>query len=628
MNVTRFRFLGLALASALWSLPACTPDLQEAIRGAATDIAGRHGPGTTPPPVEQEIPEDPSHPLFVPPSIDPELAEHTKLFVPPKIYTIGDNVYSAVGYGLANIIMVTGADGVIIVDTGVSIEQAQAAWADLAPIANGRPVKGVIYTHHHADHVGGASFFVSLEDARNKVIPVVAQESLIAEYAQENVIIGEIMGVRAYSMYNTLLPPSQVQGMNSGIGPLLRPGTVGFVPPNTTFSNQLDLTIAGVQLHIIYVPSEAESELAIYLPTNNILLSAEVIQDDSFPNLYSLRGAKFRNPRDWYQSIDKLRAFKAGNMVLQHGPPVYGAAKVAEVLEQYRDGIQFVHDQSLRLMNKGFTAGELVEAIHLPPHLANIKPWLQPFYGSVEHSVPQIYNGYLGWFQGDPVALKPTPNIEKSRRLIGLMGGPSNVLGAARQAYDTKDYQWAAELATYLIDVNRLNQEARKIKAAAFKQLGYAQINANWRGLYLTASDVLDRTLVLPIALLRAGVTPFDGSALPLDWQLLAITSRLRAELTLQVTMRAGFRFTDTGEQATGVLRRGILEIDDGLTGGTNFTIQGPSANLGQVLDGTTPLFLALLTRQVTVTGSLIDAFRFFAYFELGPGLPPNPFVR
>jgi alkyl sulfatase BDS1-like metallo-beta-lactamase superfamily hydrolase len=255
---------------------------------------------------------------------------------------------------------------------------------------------------------------------------------------------------------------------------------VTFIAPTRTFSSTLDLAIGGVELKLVHVPSEAADEIAVFLPENSVLLSSEVIPAQCFPVLHPLRGEAYRDPVQWYRSIDALNA---ASMVPAHGLPVIGAERVEEVLRCYRDAIQFVHDQTVRQMNKGLTPDELAAVVKLPPHLASYTPWMQEFFGTVSQAVRAVYQGYLGWFEGDPVALAPLARAERARRDVELMGGRGRVIEVAENALSDDDPQWAAELATLLIRIDRDDAAARRIKAASFRKQGYAQINAIWRNL-------------------------------------------------------------------------------------------------------------------------------------------------
>lgn len=548
--------------------------------------------------------------LHVTPSIDPELRDHTRLF-DKKIYPIGGNVFCAVGYGMANIILIEGTNGTIIVDTGIDVEQAREVAADFSKITT-KPLAAIVYTHHHADHVQGTTAFVGWDK-----VPILAHASLVREYLQETLVAGEIMRHRAAAMYNSLLGGVENAGMNSGIGPLLKMRTVAFQPPTRTFQDRLDLTIAGVELNLIYVPSEANSEIAVYLPQTRVLLSAEVIQDHTYPNIYTLRGAVYRDPMTWVHSIDRLRALSADHMVLQHGPPVSGKAQVERVLLNYRDAIQFTRDQTVRYMNQGLAPDEIADIVQLPPHLANFSPWLREFYGTVRHSIPNIYQGNIGWFEGDPVTLQPTPRVEFARRLIARMGGRDKVLSDARHSYSVGDSQFAAELTTYLIRVKQDDQEARLLKAACFRKLGYATKNANWRGLYLTLAHALDGSLdwrlVSQSNRSRSGSAAL-AAALPAAVQLETLPPRLKAEKVADIEEAYGLEFTDTQEKFTVTIRRGIAEIQTGLPASPYAVLSGPKPALGQLLSGAANVDALLASGQIKSPEGA--AKRFMSYFE------------
>jgi alkyl sulfatase BDS1-like metallo-beta-lactamase superfamily hydrolase len=572
-----------------------------------------------------------NHEHHVPASINPELKEHTKIFE-RKIHKVGENVYCAVGYNLANIIMVEGKDGIVIVDTGMEQKQGQEVLADFHKITS-KPITGIIYTHHHSDHVQGTGAFVSQQDAASGTVPIISHETLMPEYIHESGFIGPIMSARAISMYNSVLDGDDMKDMNAGIGPSFGPGKNVFIPPTQTFHDKLNITLAGIRMEMHYVPSEAHSEICIYLPDFKTLLSAEVIQDHCYPNIYTVRGAVYRNPTDWYHSIDAMRGFaaEAEHMVLQHGTPISGKDYIQQVLMYYRDAIQFTHDQTLRFSNKGYSKDEVAKLVKLPPHLENFSPWLRPFYGSVKHSVPQIVCGSIGWFDGDPCYLDPTPRIEYAKRLVTLMGGRDKVLEEADRAFIGGDPQFSAELTSYLIRIDQNDMEARKLKAAAYRVLGYAAINATWRGFYLTGARILEGSLDLdPIYSLLGDflISPDVLSLFPALNQVENMPVRLKAEETLDLTEAVGFRYTDTDEQYTLEIRRGVAEVRSGLPGNAVATVKGTRASMGPLLSGVTPIAEALKSSEIQIDGSKEALVQFLGHFEMLYQKFPNYFLR
>jgi alkyl sulfatase BDS1-like metallo-beta-lactamase superfamily hydrolase len=571
---------------------------------------------------------DPSIPAEyrMPPSIDPELAEHTRLY-DRKIHDVGQGVHVAVGYGLANIILVEGTDGVVIVDTGETLEQAEAVRAEFLEITD-KPVRAVILTHHHADHVLGTSAFVTPDDAASGKVPIIAHESLVKHYVDETGIIAEVQAVRSAHMYGSTLGPADRKDGNNGIGPYLGRGPGGFLPPNKTFTDALDLTIAGVRMQMRWVPSEAESEIAIYLPEKKVLLSAEVVQDHTFPNVYTIRGARYRDPIKWVRSLDLLREWHAETMVLQHGPPVHGAAEVEHVLTVYRDEIQFVHDQTIRYMNKGLTGEEIANVVKLPPHLDAEHPWGRQYYGTVKHSVRNVYGGYLGWFQGDPVDLDPTPRPEYARRVVALMGGRDKVLEAGKRAWAARDDHFAAELATLLVRIDSKDMDARHLKAAAFRRLGYAEVNANWRNYYLVSAMELDDQV--PEKIYTYEASKMLGTAmkgLPAESQIDALPSRLRAEDALDDDLVGGIRYEGIAAPFRLHLRRGVLEVSRKAVTDAAFVLAVTRESMGAFLGGA-PFESAFDRSPGKLEGDAGKAAQLFSRFETPFQRKPEVVVR
>jgi len=561
----------------------------------------------------------------VAPSIHPELEEHSKLYE-KQLLKVGKRVHVAIGYGLANITFIEGDEGLIVVDTGETIAQAEEVLADLRDVTD-KPIVAILLTHHHADHVLGTSAFVSVEDAQSGKVPIIAHESLVRHYVNETGVLAELQAVRAMHMYGSSLGPADREGGNAGIGPYLGRGESGFIAPTKTFAESLDETIAGVRLSMRWVPSEAESEIAIYLPDENVLLSAEVIQDHTFPNIYTIRGAAYRDPVQWVRSIDILRAWQADTMVLQHGPPVLDRKEVARVLQLYRDQIQYVHDQTIRRMNQGMTPQEIAETVTLPPHLDQEKPWGRQFYGTVRHSVRNVYGGYVGWFQGDPVDLNPTPRDEQAKHYVALMGGHDRVLAEAKRAFHNEEHQRAAELATLLLRIDIDDEEPRHLKAAAFRKLGYAQINASWRNYYLVSAMELDSQI--PSAIYLSEARKMLGPALrklPPASQVMALATRLRAEETFDKELIAGIRYTDVEARFRLHIRRGVLEVSPLRPSAAAFMLVVTRESMGDLLSGTDPS--DLLGTAILVEGDMEAAKQFLSYFERAFQVKPEVVVR
>ena len=489
------------------------------------------------------------------PSVHPDLARHQES-MKPNVFTLNGNIHTAFGYAIVNCTLIEGHDACILVDTLTSVDTAEIVAAEFKKITD-KPIKTIIYTHFHADHVSGTSAFVSEEELETGV-EVIGQEELVDHVMRDVGLIAPIMGRRAMYQFGMRLPIGQNGTVGAGLGPPQRPGKRSFVLPNKTFEKIHKGTTGGVNFEIHLIPSETEDQCAVWLPDYKVLLSADAVYE-SFPNVYALRGTRFRNPMVWAKGIDRLREFEAETLIPHHGRPVEGAGKIDELLTDYRDAIQYVHDQTLRYMNKGFTPDEIKEVVTMPERLQD-HPGVGEYYGSYKHTIPAIFDGYLGWYQGDPVTLNPTPWLEKANRYVALMGGRDKILSAAKEALNDGDAQWAAEILTWLVRVNPSDQEPRAMKAEALRRWAYQQKNAIWRNWGLTSAMELDGELDTAGGGMVLG-TPEQVKGFPLANIMEVMTVRLKSEDAWNDHVRVAFETSDTKEQCALEIRRGVCQF-------------------------------------------------------------------
>jgi alkyl sulfatase BDS1-like metallo-beta-lactamase superfamily hydrolase len=487
----------------------------------------------------------------IPVGANKALAEHSKIFK-KGVEKVGGNIFAAIGYGIANSIMIEGDDGVIIVDTMTTMEEAAEVLAEFRKITP-KPVKAIIYTHSHPDHVFGAEAFVAAA-GRPEIYAHETTENHVRRLFTE---IGPIIGSRSLRMYGNFLAPGQV--LNVGIGPLvgMKPDSkLGFVRPTRTFSETLEVEAAGIPFKLIFAPGETDDQIVVWLPKQKALIPA----DDfywAFPNLYTIRGTAFRNLKQWYQSLDKMRDLNPEYLVPCHTRPIVGAKKIQEILTHYRDAIQYVHDQSIRGINAGLTPDELAEQIKLPPHLAEA-PYLQPFYGNVSWSVRSMFTGNLGWFDGDAATLQPLTRREQARLVARLAGGEKELVRHAKELLEKKEFQAALELTGHLIQLNPGHAEAKDIRIKALSALGEREENPNARHYYLTeALEIRDGF----VSLSKAKPSPGALQDIPLRsfFDLMAVN--LDPKASAEVNQVVGMIFSDTQEAFTIQVRHGVAEI-------------------------------------------------------------------
>jgi len=545
-----------------------------------------------------------------PPSVHPELAAHQDA-MKPNVFTLNGNIHTAFGYSVVNCTLIEGDDACILVDTMTSMDTAEVVAAEFKKITD-KPIKTVIYTHFHADHVSGTKAFLSDEEL-DAGVEVIGQEELADHVMRDVGLIAPILGRRAMYQFGMRLPVDQTGTVGAGLGPPQRPGKRSFVPPNKTFEKSYQGKTGGIDFEIHLIPSETEDQCAVWLPDEKILLSADAVYE-SFPNVYALRGTRFRNPMVWAQGIDRLREFGAETLIPHHGHPVEGGEKIDALLTDYRDAIQYVHDQTLRYMNKGYTPDEIKEIVTMPERLHD-HPWLGEFYGSYKHAIPAIFAGYLGWYQGDPVALDPTSWTEKASRYVNLMGGRDKVFSLAGEALENDDAQWAAELLTWLVRLDRSDQEARAMKAEALRRWAYNQKNATWRNWGLTSAKELDGDLDTAGGGMVLG-SPDQVKGFPLVNIMQVMTVRLISEDTWNYQARVAFETSDSNEQCALEIRKGVCQFFKIPPGKCDATVNINRGFLLKWIFGQTSFEEAVEAGDISVQGEVSAVAEFLGKFE------------
>ncbi|HYC00128.1 MAG TPA: alkyl sulfatase dimerization domain-containing protein [Candidatus Limnocylindrales bacterium] len=526
-----------------------------------------------------------------------------------QVVEVTPSVHVATGYGLANSVMIRGQGGVIIVDAMESAEAAapvREAFRAISP----DPVRAILYTHNHADHVFGAAVMAGEDHPE-----ILSHASLVPELQRLASVTRPAIHARSMRQFGTLLPPAEAG--DCGIGPRLHagPGTtsVPLLPTRTFDGERLELEIAGVRMQLVHAPGETPDHIFVWLPEQRVLLPGDNYYH-AFPNLYAIRGTAYRDVTEWVASIDAMRELRPAFLIPGHTAPVIGEADIHARLTDYRDAIQFVHDQTVRAMNDGLTPEEAVARVRLPRALAD-KPYLAERYGRVDWSVRGIYAGYLGWFGGNAAELSPLPAGERARRVAALAGGSDALRNAARAALDGGDVRWALELADHLLALGELTAEARQLRAAALRSLASQETSANGRNYYLTqALEAEEKVVVgqpdpatMPQELL---------DVLPVEGFLRAMTVRFDPEKTLQTTTRVGFRFTDTGGEYGLSLRNGVAEFRASLPPDADMTVTTHSQIWKEIVTRKRNATAAFVTGDVSVDRNRLELAKFLLLFR------------
>jgi alkyl sulfatase BDS1-like metallo-beta-lactamase superfamily hydrolase len=429
-----------------------------------------------------------------PATVNPSLWRQSRLNMQHGLFEVVPGVYQVRGLDIANMTLIEGNSGVIVLDTLTSIEGARAAMELYFKHRGKRPVTAVIFSHTHTDHWGGARGVLDDETLASGRVPIIAPNLFMEHAVSENIIAGPAMLRRAQYQFGPLLAKGVRGQVDCGLGKSMAAGSVALLRPTDLIMATGDKrTIDGLEFEFQMAPnSEAPAEMHFYIPRYKLLNLAENCTHN-FHNLLPFRGADVRDALAWSKYLGEALQMwggKADAMCGQHHWPVWGGERIDTMIRQQRDLYKFAHDQTIRLMNHGLTAAEIAETIRLPASLEGA--WHgRGYYGHIRHNVKAIYQKYLGWYDANPVNLDPLPPVESGKKYVEYMGGADAILARARKDFAKGEFRFVAQAVSHLVFAEPDNQAARAMLADTFEQLGYAAESSTWRNAYLFGAQEL-----------------------------------------------------------------------------------------------------------------------------------------
>jgi alkyl sulfatase BDS1-like metallo-beta-lactamase superfamily hydrolase len=552
-----------------------------------------------------------------PPSVHPSLWRQAKLNGIHGLFEVTTGIHQVRGYDLSNMTLIEGKTGWILVDPLTSAETASAALALARRHLGDRPISAIILTHSHVDHFGGIGGVLGEGEAERRVVRIVAPGGFVHEATSENVLAGVAMARRASFMYGMPLARSERGHVDTGLGKEPARGRIGLVQPTELVDHTpQEMEIDGVRFVFQYAPeSEAPAELTFYLPEAKAFCGAEIVSH-TMHNLYTLRGAKVRDALRWSGYIDEaIDLFSDAEVVFaSHHWPIWGRSRVLDYLEKQRDTYKYIHDQTLRLANSGYTPQEIAETLELPeslrPSFAN-----RGYYGTVRHNAKAVYQWYFGWYDGNPAHLDPLPPAEAAAKYVEFMGGAEEVRRKAQEAFERGEYRWVAMVLNHLVFAEPDDAEARELLARAYDQLGYQAESGPWRDVYLTGAHEL-RNGVQQAGIELAGAMDFLRQV-PMERFFDSMATRLDGPGAQGRETTINFVFSDLDESFVLTLKNAVL----------HHKRRDPDPGADATIRLTRDLFLRLAMRQVglreaifsdelEVDGSHVALLSFFSLLE------------
>ena len=523
-----------------------------------------------------------------PETVNPSLWRQSILVAMDGLFEVVPGIYQVRGFDLSNITFIEGETGVLVLDPLISTETAAAALALYREHRGERPVIGVVYTHSHIDHFGGVKGVTSQADVDAGRCVVIAPDGLVEHAVAENVYAGPAMARRAGYMYGAVLERGPGGQVGAGLGQTASGGTVSLIlPTDSITATGEERVVDGIRMEFQLTPgTEAPAEMNLYFPDHRALCMAENTTH-TLHNLLTLRGALVRDPNVWARYITEAidRFVDRSDVVFaSHHWPAWGRDHVRDYLGLQRDLYAYLHDQTLRMLNKGMVGAEIAEAIQLPPALE--RAWhARGYYGSVSHNVKAIYQRYMGWYDGNPAHLWQHTPTEAATRYVAAMGGADAVLVVAREAFDAGDFRWVVELVNHVIFSDPENAPAKALQADAFEQLGFGAENGTWRSAFLAgATELRHGSFGTPTASAAADLIAALSPAQLFD----AIAIRVDGPRAWDETLSIGVVLADEGTSYRLDLRNGVLVHREAPVDGVDLVIRTTRPALPGLLAGQT----------------------------------------
>lgn len=494
-----------------------------------------------------------------PTTVHPSLWRQSSLVAKQGLYEVVEGIYQVRGFDLSNITFVEGDTGIIVIDPLVSTEVAAAALALYRQHRGDRAVTAVIYTHSHVDHFGGVLGVTTQADVDAGTVPVLAPEGFVEHAVQENVYAGTAMARRAGYMYGAVLERGPQGQVGCGLGQTPSTGEVALIVPTLDIRETGEKhTIDGVEIEFQMAPgTEAPAEMHFYFPRYRALCMAENATHN-LHNLLTLRGALVRDPHGWAgyltEAIDTFTD-RADVVFASHHWPTWGKDNMVEFLSLQRDLYAYLHDQTLRQLNQGYTGIEIAETFAMPPALE--RAWhTRGYYGSVSHNVKAVYQRYMGWFDGNPARLWPHPPEAIGPRYVAAMGGIDKVVEIAQGAFDGGDFRWAATLLDHAIFTDESHGGARQLYADTLEQLAYGAETATWRNFFLAgATELRDGNFGTPTQVSSTSMASQLSPEQMFDVLAISVNGPRAWGLDIAIDLR----FLDTATNYRITLRNGVL---------------------------------------------------------------------
>ncbi|MBO7910512.1 alkyl sulfatase dimerization domain-containing protein [Vibrio splendidus] len=557
-----------------------------------------------------------------PESVNPSLWRNAQLNMINGLFKVADGIYQVRGYDLSNITFIEGKTGWIVFDPLISQEVAKVALDFVNKELGERPVTAVIYSHSHLDHFGGVRGIVDEKDVESGKVQIIASQGFTEHAVSENVIAGNTMGRRAIYMYGALLPRNEFGSVNGGLGQTTSTGQATLIKPTDLIKETgEERVVDGVKMVFQYTPgTEAPTEMNTWIPEKKALWMAENTTN-TMHNILTLRGAQVRDALKWSSYLNETIEMWGDEVEVKfqsHHWPLWGKEDINNYFKKQRDIYKYTHDQSVRLMNQGYTGEEISETIKLPNSLED--NWAtRGYYGTLRHNSRAIYQRYMGWYTGNPSDLNNLPPVDVAVKYIEYMGGEKAVIEKAKVDFDKGEYRWVAEALKHVVFANPESKQGKMLLADTYEQLGYQSESGPWRSVYLQGAYELRNGTPESGGLTTA--SPDIIKNMPPEMLFDYLSVRILPEQAEGKLFSINIAFTDLEEAYTLSMENSVLNYTREVTRTPDVSLTLSKKTLDDIQLGTVSLESSVANGDLVIEGdsqvfkdfmNMLDSFKFW----------------
>ncbi|MEQ8841770.1 MAG: alkyl sulfatase dimerization domain-containing protein [Acidimicrobiales bacterium] len=368
-------------------------------------------------------------------------------------------------------------DGLVLVDASGSLSGTRCIDA----IRDWRRdrVHTIVYTHGHADHVGGSPAILADAAARGHEAPAVAAHTAVHDrFARYRETAGWNLAINSRQFGGTKPDPDF---MGVGTGRYL-PDDVAV--PTITHDSGMDLTIGDVTLELHHAKGETDDHTWLWDAARKAVYVGDLFMWN-FPNAGNPQKVQ-RFAGDWATALRAMIAKGPELLLPAHGLPVAGADRVAMVLDTTSSALEYLVEATVSLMNEGATLDTILHSVVLPDRYRDL-PYLAPTYDEPEFVVRNIYRLCGGWWDGDPSTLHPAPRSALAAEVAALSGGAPTLAARAAALVETGELELAGHLIEMAAAAAPDDRAVHEIRIAVYGARRAAATSLMAKGIYSSA---------------------------------------------------------------------------------------------------------------------------------------------